>query len=269
MKTGELVLQLARQRLQYGLPVRILLEGAIGTGKTYLARQLAGELSAEFFQYSCHPESGQEFWRVPDLDGIVRGERGYSPGPALAAALASHEGYTVLLVDEIDKAPRGFEAFLLQFLQYGELPDLEGRLIRAREEQLVITITSNARRPLLEETQRRLVRFYFPRLTGQALEELVRKCLPPAPEVPEGLVKLLVRLGDEIAKVSPEDAPAPQELAGLGVNLVLLSDTLNVEGVRELALSALVKERGRGEQLLRKLPFDYRKALLTEALRGR
>jgi len=93
-----------------------------------------------------------------DLEQIIFG-REYLLERPLLRAISRREGPAVLLVDEIDRADDGFEAFLLEVLSDFQISIPELGTIRAVHVPLVI-LTSNRTRELGDALRRRCLYLY-------------------------------------------------------------------------------------------------------------
>lgn len=116
--------------------------GPTGVGKTYLAKKLAEELfgskdaliRVDMSEYS-------ESFNTSRLLGAPPGYVGYDEGGQLTERVR-RKPYSIVLLDEIEKAHDKVYNMLLQVLDEGRLTDGNGRLIDFRN--TVIIMTSNA-----------------------------------------------------------------------------------------------------------------------------
>src|SRR5574344_461621 len=116
--------------------------GPTGVGKTYMAKKLAelmfGSPNAliriDMSEYS-------ESFNVSRLIGSPPGYVGYGEGGQLTERVRRHP-YSIVLLDEIEKAHGNVFNMLLQLLDEGRLTDGNGRLVDFRN--TVIIMTSNA-----------------------------------------------------------------------------------------------------------------------------
>ncbi len=123
--------------------------GPTGVGKTYLAKKLAefmfGSSDAliriDMSEYT-------EGFNVSRLIGAPPGYVGYEEGGQLTEKVRRHP-YSIILLDEIEKAHGNVFNMLLQVLDEGRLTDGNGRLIDFRN--TVIIMTSNAGTRQLKE----------------------------------------------------------------------------------------------------------------------
>ena len=123
--------------------------GPTGVGKTYLAKKLAeymfGSSDAliriDMSEYS-------ESFNTSRLIGAPPGYVGYEEGGQLTERVRRHP-YSIVLLDEIEKAHGNVFNMLLQVLDEGRLTDGNGRLIDFRN--TVIIMTSNAGTRQLKE----------------------------------------------------------------------------------------------------------------------
>lgn len=123
--------------------------GPTGVGKTYLAKKLAefmfGSTDAliriDMSEYT-------ESFNVSRLVGAPPGYVGYEEGGQLTEKVRRHP-YSIVLLDEIEKAHGNVFNMLLQVLDEGRLTDGNGRLIDFRN--TVIIMTSNAGTRQLKE----------------------------------------------------------------------------------------------------------------------
>lgn len=136
-----------RNKLGFGDSCRpvgtFLFMGTTGIGKTELAKTLAEFLfnSRDMLVRVDMSEYQQEF-SVTRLFGAPPGYVGYDQGGQLTEAVR-HRPYSVILLDEIEKAhPKVFET-LLQVLDDGRMTDGQGRTVDFKN--TIIIMTSNIR----------------------------------------------------------------------------------------------------------------------------
>lgn len=115
-----------------------LFAGPTGVGKTEVAKQLAYELGVHFERYDM--SEYMEKHTVSRLIGAPPGYVGYDEGGQLSEAIKKHP-YTVLLLDEIEKAHPDMLNILLQIFDSATLTDNNGTKIDFRN--VIIIMTSN------------------------------------------------------------------------------------------------------------------------------
>jgi ATP-dependent Clp protease ATP-binding subunit ClpB len=115
--------------------------GTTGVGKTELARALAGYLfNDENLLTRIDMSEYQERHSVSRLIGAPPGYIGYDEGGQLTEAVR-HKPYSVVLLDEIEKAHPDLFNLLLQVLDEGRLTDNKGRTVNFRN--VIVIMTSN------------------------------------------------------------------------------------------------------------------------------
>ena len=115
--------------------------GPTGVGKTELARTLADFLfDDDSAMVRIDMSEYQEKHTVSRLVGAPPGYIGYDEGGQLTEAVRRHP-YSVVLLDEIEKAHPDVWTLLLQVLDDGRLTDSQGRTVDFRN--VVVIMTSN------------------------------------------------------------------------------------------------------------------------------
>ena len=132
-----------RSRAGLALPERpagcFLFTGPTGVGKTELAKQLALLLGNEFIRFDM--SEYMEKHAVARLIGAPPGYVGFEQGGQLVDAVRTHP-YSVVLLDEIEKAHEDVYNILLQVMDHATLTDNSGR--KADFRNTVLILTSNA-----------------------------------------------------------------------------------------------------------------------------
>jgi ATP-dependent Clp protease ATP-binding subunit ClpA len=119
-----------------------LFAGPTGVGKTEVARQLARSLSVHFERFDM--SEYMEKHAVARLIGSPPGYVGFDQGGLLTDAIRKHP-YSVLLLDEIEKAHPDIFSILLQVMDHSTLTDNAGRRADFRNVILIMTTNAGAR----------------------------------------------------------------------------------------------------------------------------
>ncbi len=123
--------------------------GPTGVGKTYLARTLAEFLfDNENAMIRIDMSEYMERFAVSRLVGAPPGYIGYEEGGQLTEAVR-RQPYSVVLLDEIEKAHPDVFNILLQVMEDGRLTDAQGRVVDFKN--TVIIMTSNVGAQNLDE----------------------------------------------------------------------------------------------------------------------
>jgi ATP-dependent Clp protease ATP-binding subunit ClpB len=123
--------------------------GTTGVGKTELAKALAGYLfDDETMMTRIDMSEYQEKHAVSRLVGAPPGYVGYDEGGQLTEAVR-RKPYSVILLDEIEKAHPDVFNVLLQVLDDGRLTDNKGRVVNFKN--TIIIMTSNMGSAIIQE----------------------------------------------------------------------------------------------------------------------
>ena len=176
----------------------LLVEGDAGVGKTEIAKVLARVLGTELIRLQCYEgldvSTALYEWDYPRQMLRVRmaGEhaepsglqhvifsREYLLERPLLKAITRTQGPPVLLVDEVDRADDGFEAFLLEVLSDFQVTTPELGTIRAEHLPYVI-LTSNRSREIGDALRRRCLYLYIEHPSFEKEVRIIRSRVPDA-----------------------------------------------------------------------------------------
>jgi ATP-dependent Clp protease ATP-binding subunit ClpA len=147
-----------------------LFSGPTGVGKTEVARQLAYTMGVELIRFDM--SEYMERHAVSRLIGAPPGYVGFDQGGLLTEQVTKHP-YSVLLLDEIEKAHPDIFNILLQVMDHGTLTDNNGR--KADFRNVVIIMTTNAGAAELSKTSRG---FTVTKQAGDEMGEIKRLFTP-------------------------------------------------------------------------------------------
>ena len=187
--------------LAQGLRKPLLVEGEAGVGKTELAKVMARAFGTELIRLQCYEgldvQTALYEWdypkqmlrvRMSEQEGRAAGEiesviysRAYLLERPLLRAITRREGPPVLLVDEIDRADDGFEAFLLELLSDFQVTIPELGTIRAEHAPFVV-LTSNRTREIGDALRRRCLYLYIEHPSLEKEVRIIRSRVPGASE---------------------------------------------------------------------------------------
>jgi MoxR-like ATPase len=236
----------------------LLIEGDAGVGKTEIAKVLARLLDTELIRLQCYEgldvSTALYEWnyqrqmlriRLAEDEGRSAGEiedlifgRDYLLERPLLRAITRVEGPPVLLVDEVDRADDGFEAFLLEVLSDFQVTIPELGTIRAKHVPYVV-LTSNRTREIGDALRRRCLYLYIEHPT---LEKEVRILRARVPEAGERLAEEIGRFLQALRRRRLSKAPGVAETLDWAQALLHLHrDHLDLETV-EQTLGVILKD---------------------------
>ncbi len=173
-------IQTSRARLDNpNKPIGVfMLVGPSGVGKTETALTLAETLyGGEQNMITINMSEFQEAHTVSTLKGAPPGYVGYGEGGVLTEAVR-RKPYSVVLLDEIEKAHSDVHEIFFQVFDKGIMEDGEGRLIDFKN--TVIILTSNAGSDLVMSMTRDPELMPEPEQIAKALREPLLKVFPAA-----------------------------------------------------------------------------------------
>ncbi len=147
-----------------------LFSGPTGVGKTEAARQLAVSLGVELIRFDM--SEYMERHTVSRLIGAPPGYVGFDQGGLLTDAIDQHP-YSVLLLDEIEKAHPDLYNILLQVMDHGKLTDHSGKAVDFRNVILIMTTNAGA-----SDMQRSAYGFTRTKREGEDIEAINRMFAP-------------------------------------------------------------------------------------------
>jgi MoxR-like ATPase len=232
----------------------LLLTGEPGTGKTKLAQKVALDLSQLpgsnfadkplvfntkttsaardlFYTYDAlshfqaanikHTE-GQKELRTADfieLQALGKAIAFTNPkavdGSKFSTLLPEKPQSSVVLIDEIDKAPRDFtndildeiENYRFRIKEQDDYP-----IAKSEEQNIVVIMTSNSEKNLPDPFLRRCVFYHIPFPSDELLREIVRTQLGASTRFTAQMMDMLIEKFNAVRKRSVRKAPATAEL---------------------------------------------------------
>src|SRR5512134_1530024 len=236
----------------------LLVEGDAGVGKTELAKVLARLLDTELIRLQCYEgldvQTALYEWDYPRQLLRLRMAEGQGQDPRQVEArifsqdcllerpllkAITRDRAPVLLIDEIDRADDGFEAFLLELLSDFQVTIPELGTIRAEHPPHVV-LTSNRTRELGDALRRRCLYLY---IEHPDLEKEVRIIRTRRPEARPRLAREVGRFLRALRTRDLVKPPGVAETLDWTQALVTLRQDALSEDVVAQTLGCLLKDR--------------------------
>jgi len=243
----------------------LLIEGEAGVGKTEIAKVLARLTDTELIRLQCYEGldvntalyewnyqkqllrlriASEQHQQPEELEEIIFG-REYLLERPLLRAITRPAASPVLLIDEVDRADEGFEAFLLEVLSDFQVSIPELGTITATHRPLVV-LTSNRTRELGDALRRRCLYLY---VEHPSLEKEIEIIRTKVPEVDAALAAQIGAFMQELRTQRLMKPPGVAETLDWARALATLhGDRLDLELVEE-TIGCVLKDRHDIQQL--------------------
>ena len=239
--------------LSLSLNKPILIEGPPGVGKTELAKAVAECLERDFFRIQCYEgitfeqivgewNYQKQLLHLEAFKGSQKGEESifeddfFIRRPLLTSFMNGKP--SLLLIDEIDKADEEVESFLLQALGEKQITVNDLGTFDLQND-LVVMLTSNAQRNLLEETKDRCLFLYISYPSVEREMAIVKARIPDADN---GLVKKVVNMVHRIRTFNLNKKPSVRaSIDWVNSAMHLDKDLKNVDSALEDSVGVAIK----------------------------
>lgn len=246
--------------LAFTLKKPILIEGPPGTGKTELAKTIAAAFDRDFFRIQCYEGINYEQvvgeWnyqkqllylevaRENKEDMTIFSNEFFIQRPLLTAF--SNEKQSLLLIDEIDKADEELESYLLQALgeQQITVNDLDTFDLK---NDLIVILTSNSQRTLLDETKDRCLYLYIDYPEYDREVDIINKRVPLAEP---SVVKEVVEKTQKIRKLDLSKKPSIRATVDWVESLIALNQIPPTREALENTLNVVAKNQEDKERII-------------------
>ncbi|MCE5213392.1 MAG: MoxR family ATPase [Methanobacterium sp.] len=252
--------------LAIALKKPILIEGPPGTGKTELSKAISDAFSRDFFRIQCYEGItfeqivgewnyqkqllSLEMTKKNESTEDVFQEDFFIKRPLLSSFM--NEKDSVILIDEIDKADEEVESFLLQALGEKQITVNDLGTFHLNNDIMVI-ITSNSQRQLLDETKDRCLYLY---IDYPSLEREIKIVKSHVPEAPSALVETVVKVIERIRTLNLIKAPSIRASVDWVRTLMIFNQNVLDEESLKKTINVVVKNEEDKKKVLNNIKLD-------------
>ena len=244
----------------------ILIEGPPGTGKTELSKVISKAFNRDFYRIQCYEGItfeqivgewnyqkqllSLEMSKMKETSEDVFREDFFIKRPLLSSFMNGTD--SVILIDEIDKADEEVESFLLQALGEKQITVNDLGTFHLNNDLMVI-LTSNSQRQLLDETKDRCLYLYIDYPTFEREIEIVKSHIP---EAPAPLVGSVVKTIQKIRKLNLIKTPSIRASVDWVRSLLIFDkESLDDESLNK-TINVVVKNDEDKKKVLNNIKFD-------------
>ena len=249
--------------LALSLKKPVLIEGPPGTGKTELSKAISRAFQRDFFRVQCYEGItfeqivgewnyqkqllSLEMSKINKSGEDVFREEFFIKRPLLSSFMNNKS--SVILIDEIDKADEEVESFLLQALGEKEITVNDLGTFELQNDLMVI-MTSNSQRQLLDETKDRCLYLY---IDYPNFEREVMIVKSHTPEAPSKLIENVVKVIQSIRKLNLIKTPSIRASVDWVRSLIIFNNGNLDEDSFEKTINVVIKNEDDKKKVLEKI----------------
>ena len=249
--------------LALSLKKPVLIEGPPGTGKTELSKAISNAFKRDFFRVQCYEGItfeqivgewnyqkqllSLEMSKINKSGEDVFREEFFIKRPLLSSFMNNKS--SVILIDEIDKADEEVESFLLQALGEKQITVNDLGTFELQNDLMVI-MTSNSQRQLLDETKDRCLYLY---IDYPNFEREVMIVKSHTPEAPSNLIENVVKVIQSIRKLNLIKTPSIRASVDWVRSLIIFNNGNLDEDSFEKTINVVIKNEDDKKKVLEKI----------------